>query len=123
LPTFSGWMSGDDLRAKRAIGLPTESDDDRDRDRDALRAGLANYCEGGMDRIAAAARFLAATPSRLVAMSIEDILGVSEQVNIPGTVAQHPNWQRKLPIPLEDWDSQPVFTEIAEVFRRAGRAV
>jgi 4-alpha-glucanotransferase len=122
LATFSGWMSGHDLLAKRAIGLITESDEDRARDGDALRTGLAGYAENGTDSIAAAARFLAASPSRLVAVSIEDVLGVADQVNIPGTTDQHPNWRRKLPIALEDWDKQPAFAEIAEAFRRAGRA-
>jgi 4-alpha-glucanotransferase len=119
LATFAGWMSGDDLRAKRAIGLATESDDDRAREREALRTSLTNH---GGDNIAAAARFLAETPSRLVAVSIEDILGVVEQVNIPGTVEQNPNWRRKLPVPLEEWENQSAFAEVADVFRRAGRA-
>jgi 4-alpha-glucanotransferase len=123
LATFSGWMSGHDLLTKRAIGLITESDEDRARDRDALRTGLAGYAEDGTDSIAAAARFLAASPSRLVAVSIEDVLGVADQVNIPGTTDRHPNWRRKLPVALEDWDKQPAFIEIADAFRRAGRAV
>ena len=123
LPTFAGWTSGDDLRAKRAIGLQTESDEDRARDRDAFRAGLNDYAGGSPDRLAAAARFLAATPSHLVMVSIEDLLGVSEQVNIPGTTDQHPNWRRKLPVLLEDWEKEAVFAEVAGVFRAAGRAI
>jgi 4-alpha-glucanotransferase len=123
LATFSGWMSGHDLLAKRAIGLMTETDEDRTHDRDALRTGLAGYAEDGKDNIAAAVRFLAVSPSRLVAVSIEDLLGVADQVNIPGTTDQHPNWRRKLPVALEEWDKQPAFAEIAEAFRRAGRAI
>jgi 4-alpha-glucanotransferase len=84
-----------------------------------LQAGLANYGEGGL---AAAVRFLAATPSHLVTVSVEDLLGVTEQVNIPGTVEQHPNWRRKLPLPLEQWEDQPAFVEVAAAFRTAGRA-
>jgi 4-alpha-glucanotransferase len=121
LATFAGWMAGDDLRAKRAIGLASESDDDRARERDALRAGLAAYGQDG--GIAAVARFLAQTPSRLVAVSVDDLLGVADQVNIPGTVEQHPNWRRKLPVPLEEWGSQPSFAEVADAFRQAGRAI
>jgi 4-alpha-glucanotransferase len=112
-------MSGEDLRTKRAIGLATESDDDRAREREALRAALKPCGEG----IAAVARFLAQTPSRLVAMSIDDLLGVTDQVNLPGTVEQHANWRRKLPVPLEEWEGQSAFTEVAEAFRRAGRAI
>jgi 4-alpha-glucanotransferase len=121
LATFAGWMSGADLRAKRAIGLAAESDGDRARERDAMQACLAACGQG--NGIAAVARFLAETPSRLAAVSIADILGVADQVNIPGTVAQHPNWRRKLPVPLEEWGSQPAFVEVAEAFRRAGRAM
>jgi 4-alpha-glucanotransferase len=123
LATFAGWMSGRDLLAKRAIGLATESDEDRARDRDAFCAGLARYAEGGPESIVTAARFLAMTPSRLVTVSIEDVLGVADQVNIPGTVGQHPNWRRKLPVMLENWEQQPVFAQVVAAFRRAGRAI
>jgi 4-alpha-glucanotransferase len=120
LATFAGWMSGEDLRAKRAIGLATESDDDRAREREAFRMSLKPY---GGDNIAAVAGFLAETPSRLVTVSIEDVLGVADQVNIPGTVGQHPNWRRKLPVMLEEWEQQPAFTEVAAAFRHAGRTI
>jgi 4-alpha-glucanotransferase len=123
LPTFAGWMSGDDLRAKRALGLLTESDDDRARDREAIHGVLTAYAENGHPGdLAAATRFLAATPSRLVTISVEDILGVSEQINIPGTVEQHPNWRRKLPVLLEEWEKEPMFSQVADIFRRAGRS-
>jgi 4-alpha-glucanotransferase len=118
LPTFAGWMSGHDLAARRAIGLTPESDEGRGRARDAMRACLAPYGDG----LTAAAAFLAQTPSRLVTVAIDDLLGVIEQVNIPGTIDQHPNWRRKLPLPLEQWDSQPLFANVAAVFRNAGRA-
>jgi 4-alpha-glucanotransferase len=123
LPTFASWMSGHDLLVRRAIGLTVESDDDRARAKDALRASLSPYAETeGADRIVTVARFLAATPCRLVTMSIDDLLGMFDQVNIPGTIDQHPNWRRKLPVSVERWAHEPVFVEIAEIFRRAGRA-
>ena len=37
-------------------------------------------------------------------VALDDILGVLDQTNIPGTVEQHPNWRRKLPVALEDID-------------------
>ena len=45
--------------------------------------------------------FLARTPSRLLAIALEDFLGLVDQPNIPGTVNEHPNWRRRLPVPLE----------------------
>ena len=39
-----------------------------------------------------------ANRSRLLAISLEDLLGVVDQPNIPGTVDEHPNWRQRLPI-------------------------
>ena len=46
--------------------------------------------------------FLTRTRSRLMAISLEDLLQVAEQPNIPGTVDEHPNWRQRLPVSLEE---------------------
>jgi len=51
------------------------------------------------------ANFLARTKSRLLAVSLEDLLGVVDQPNIPGTINEHPNWRRRLPVPIEEMTS------------------
>jgi 4-alpha-glucanotransferase len=48
------------------------------------------------------AKFLARTRSRLMVISLEDLLGVIDQPNIPGTVDEHPNWRQRLPVAVED---------------------
>jgi len=45
--------------------------------------------------------FLSRTKSRLLAVSLEDLLGVLDQPNIPGTVNEHPNWRRRLPLAID----------------------
>jgi (1->4)-alpha-D-glucan 1-alpha-D-glucosylmutase len=40
-----------------------------------------------------------------MAVQLEDVLGASEQVNIPGTVTEYPNWRRKLPLELEKFSA------------------
>jgi 4-alpha-glucanotransferase len=50
------------------------------------------------DNLYAVVGFLARTRSRLLAASLEDLLGVIDQPNIPGTVNEHPNWRRRLPV-------------------------
>ncbi len=45
--------------------------------------------------------FLAQTPSCLFLMQLEDLLGIEEQANLPGTTTEHPNWRRKLSVDLE----------------------
>jgi len=124
LPTFSGWMSAADLAVKRAIGIdPGETGESRAGAQAALREALGQFAgPNAVDSFAAAAGFLAATPSRLVSIAIEDMLDVVDQVNIPGTVDQYPNWRRKLPVSLEQWTSQPSFNAVCAAFDYAGRS-
>jgi len=38
---------------------------------------------------------------------LEDALGLHEQVNIPGTIDEHPNWRRRLPYTINEfWQHQ-----------------
>jgi len=151
LPTLRGWLEGADLRTKRRLGLdPGESDEARARAQQHLReilqaravdhlaplipgqAGIQSEAAGSplsggraerrtINELAAVAAFLAQMPCRLVAIAIDDILGECEQINIPGTVDEHPNWRRKLPVALEDMEGHEGLSRVAEVFARSGR--
>jgi 4-alpha-glucanotransferase len=46
----------------------------------------------------AAVRFIAKTEVPLSLIPLEDLLGQEEQPNLPGTVNDHPNWRRRLPV-------------------------
>jgi 4-alpha-glucanotransferase len=101
LSTYAGWRSFSDLALKRSLGIdPGESDDARWHAlamlTDALRHNAIDC-----DDFYAVAGFLARTKSRLLAISLEDLLGVIDQPNIPGTVNEHPNWRRRLPLAIE----------------------
>jgi 4-alpha-glucanotransferase len=72
----------------------------------------------GFEEVAA---FLAATPSKLVSVAVEDVLGLEDQVNVPGTVGEHPNWRRRWPVLLEELAADQRLTRIAAIFSRAGR--
>jgi 4-alpha-glucanotransferase len=118
LATFAGWISGRDLALKRGIGIdPGESDEDRQRSQAALRRALGREQPSFED----VAGYLAATPTRMVAIGIEDVLGVADQPNVPGTVEQHPNWRRRWPISLEALGNDQRLRRIAETFSREGR--
>jgi 4-alpha-glucanotransferase len=67
--------------------------------------------------------YLASTPSRLLVISMEDALGSTEQVNVPGTVDEHPNWRRRLPVDLEDLKHESGLVAAATILRTAGRGV
>jgi len=117
LPTFVGWMSGHDLQHKRSIGVdPGENDDDRHRAREALKGAI------GGDGLEGVVRFLAQTPTRLLSVSIEDILDVRDQINMPGTVNEYPNWRQRWPVSLESLHHEPRLKRIAEVLEECGRA-
>ncbi len=121
LPTFAGWAAGHDLAVKRQLGIdPGESDEDRAGARAALRStlGLPDNAEADFSTVAA---YLARTPSRLLMLAMEDVLGILDQPNIPGTVQEHPNWRRRLPVALEEIVRHHRLAALADVMRTAGR--
>jgi 4-alpha-glucanotransferase len=102
LSTYAGWRSFGDLKLKRSIGIdPGESDDARWRALTMLDDVLRHHAIDRND-LYAVAGFLAKTRSRLLAISLEDLLGVVDQPNIPGTVNEHPNWRQRLPVAVND---------------------
>jgi 4-alpha-glucanotransferase len=121
LPTFAGWLERRDLAVKRELDIdPGETDDERSAAQTALRNALAQHGMHNLDFLSAA-KYLAATPSKLLAIPMEDALGVVEQVNVPGTVAEHPNWRRRLPVSLEDLKQDRGLAALAEAMKAAGR--
>jgi 4-alpha-glucanotransferase len=100
LSTYAGWRSFSDLKLKRSLGIdPGESDDARWHALTMLTEVLRHHGIDG-DDLYAVVGFLARTRSRLLAISLEDLLGVVDQPNIPGTVNEHPNWRRRLPVAI-----------------------
>jgi len=101
LSTYAGWRSFSDLKLKRSIGVdPGESDDARWNALTSLTEVLREHGIESHD-LYAVARYLARTKSRLLAISLEDLLGVVDQPNIPGTVNEHPNWRQRLPLAID----------------------
>ncbi|MBN2905119.1 MAG: 4-alpha-glucanotransferase [Rhodobacteraceae bacterium] len=95
LPPFAGWRAGGDLDWHERLGhlTPAQSAEARVARTHAVAAFDARAGGGGVDALH---RVLGNTPARLVALQIEDILGLSAQANLPGTVDSHPNWRRRL---------------------------
>ena len=101
LSTYAGWRSFSDLKLKRSLGIdPGESDDARWHALAMLSEALRHQAIDG-DDLYAVTTFLARTRSRLLTISLEDLLGVIDQPNIPGTVNEHPNWRQRLPVALD----------------------
>jgi 4-alpha-glucanotransferase len=102
LSTYAGWRSFGDLKLKRSLGIdPGETDDERWQALGMLDEVLRLNAIDRND-FGSVANFMARTRSRMLAISLEDLLGVVDQPNIPGTVNEHPNWRRRLPVPIEE---------------------
>ncbi len=120
LPTWTGWQSGRDIDARAGIGAMEPEDAaramaERTEDSKALRALTGGASADDLHR------FLAASRARLVAVQAEDVLGVADQPNLPGTVDAYPNWRRPLPVAAAKLSSDPRMQRTAHIMRDAGR--
>ncbi|MEH2624855.1 4-alpha-glucanotransferase [Bradyrhizobium sp. AZCC 1719] len=105
LSTYAGWRSFGDLKLKRSLGIdPGESDEARWHAL-AMLDDVLRHNDIYRNDLYSVANFLARTKSRLLAVSLEDLLGVVDQPNIPGTVNEHPNWRQRLPVSIEEMTS------------------
>jgi 4-alpha-glucanotransferase len=129
LPTLRGWWKGRDISERERLRLFDAETVNlqrrgRARDRRLLQQALGR-AELSCEKVAGAISeelpdplliglhtFLARTRSRLVAVQLEDLVGMEEQANLPGTVDEHPNWRRKLPVTLEDLTRCCIFQRV-----------
>jgi len=128
LPTLPGWLLGRDLDVRAVLGELDEAGLRGARDLrrvDATRLLEALHAAGELDDagverahrqidageaepgayaalVAAAYRFLAGGSARVVLVQLDDALGEIDQVNLPGTYGEYPNWRRKSRQKLED---------------------
>jgi 4-alpha-glucanotransferase len=137
VPSVAGWWRGHDIELHERLQMFPEGHDadrervQRERDRDALWAAFvhADVAAGAMPAaddpqpvVDAAIAFVAATPAPLAVIPLEDLLGSAEQPNLPGTTDQHPNWRRRLPLPVERlFDSEPVAARLRRLQVARGR--
>ena len=105
LPTWRGYWAAHDLELRTRLGLtvdPAKEIGARKFDQENLARALERE---GLDTSARSAHaFIARTPCKIAMVQPEDMFELMEQANLPGTVDQHPNWRRKLPVPLEKWE-------------------
>ncbi|VBB68902.1 4-alpha-glucanotransferase (amylomaltase) [invertebrate metagenome] len=122
LPTVAGHWHGTDIALKRQLNLvsadqPAETlVEKRNTDRQLLRAALMDQELLGQDfplnpalddghmqtLILAVHRFLARSSSRLMLVNLDDLLLETTQLNLPGTVDEYSNWQRKIKFLVEN---------------------
>ncbi len=128
LPTLRGWWEGHDIVLKRRYDLLTDAETEwqqelRARDKASLltalrKAGLLDAAEPDIPALSRALHgFLGRSSALLAVANLDDMLDEPEQVNVPSTDREHPNWRRKLAVPVEEIARHPGFREAAAVLR------
>jgi malto-oligosyltrehalose trehalohydrolase/4-alpha-glucanotransferase len=130
LPTLRGWWEGRDLELKQRLGLfpdPAEfarQQEERQRHCEFLLAALRaadllppDTPVKPLSLLRAAHAFLARSPSMLAIAQMDDLTEETDPVNIPGTSDEHPNWRRRLSIPLEELSATPSFVDVVRTFQ------
>lgn len=138
LPTLAGFWAGVDINVQQSLGF-LDADAHlqallvRAQDRTHLLAALhaqellpegvlldAQSAPEMTPALAGAVhRLLARTPCMLVGVQLEDLLGQREQANVPGNTGHiHPNWRRRMTVPLEELPSNAFFQAIAAAMRQ-----
>ena len=115
LPTVAGWWVGRDLEWRARLGLFADGANQeeqwrvRERDREQLVQAI-NAAGFGSDKVDASAphaplkavfEFIGTANCPLVVVPLEDVLALEEQPNFPGTIDTHPNWRRRIGVPVE----------------------
>lgn len=129
LATVNGFWQGADIDLKERLELYPSADAEagervaRARDRrlllDALAAeGLpsdgAEEARPITPALAAALhRYLSRSPASLLLVQLDDLCAEVEQINVPGTVDERPNWRRRLSLTVDELASAPVMRAMA----------
>ena len=58
--------------------------------------------------IAAMHAYLARSPASILLVQIDDLMREQEQINLPGTVFERPNWRRRLSMRVDELPTAPV---------------
>ncbi len=138
LPTLRSFWERCDIELRRQLNLyPSQEVQnevlrEREHDRWALLAALREQGlapdhpstpdEPFTPELARAVHlYLARSRSLLAAVQIEDLLGVVDPVNVPGTNREYPNWQRKLTADIEEMTTRADFDALFGELNRARR--
>jgi len=123
LPTIAGWWKGKDIAVRKSLGLLAEGEgqkelrhraQDREDLSDAFQKAGVSPEPSVASPVDAAIAFVAKTPAPLALIPLEDMLGLEEQPNLPGTIDQYPNWRRRYPCNTHEIFDDPAVSARAE---------
>jgi 4-alpha-glucanotransferase len=106
--TLAGWWTGRDITWNHKLKRSSGDEPSERLHRTAEKKALWTACEtagtasgpvphDAAPAIDAALGFVAQAPCPLTIVPLEDLVGIEEQPNLPGTTDEHPNWRRRMP--------------------------
>ncbi|HXH15267.1 MAG TPA: 4-alpha-glucanotransferase [Sphingomonas sp.] len=118
LATIAGWWSSRDIDWTWELGRKSDAADEpahreaRAEERTALWSAFDTDTEQPAPEdtdpvVDAAIAHVASTPCALAIVPVEDLAGLIEQPNLPGTIYEHPNWRRRMPDTTEALLNRP----------------
>jgi 4-alpha-glucanotransferase len=124
-PTLSGFWHGTDIDWWKRVGWLSSGDRAaRHSQRAKQRASLRDVCAipstariGGI--VDAIHGGLAHSPAALVSVQMDDVFGELEAQNLPGTINEHPNWRRRLSLPIDAMEQSAALLHISDVMSNA----
>ncbi|MDQ6895060.1 MAG: 4-alpha-glucanotransferase [Actinomycetota bacterium] len=135
LPPTAGYLALEHVAIRERLGLLTRTvEEEQASERLAIDAvrhdlvarGLLAEDAGPGDMLVALHRWLASTPSRMLAVALADLVGDKQAVNQPGTIDEYPNWRVALtgadgaPVTLDDITGGAMDDLAAQVFGALG---
>lgn len=141
LPTINGFWISRDIEIKKTLGLYINDEKyllhmaNRKRDKKLLLEALSqqgivkesSHLENiedtpmTLELCLGIYEYLGKTPCMLLSVSLDDILGIQEQQNLPGVVDLYPCWRQKLPFELDAIQEYHGFLTLSEIFKINGR--
>ncbi len=138
LPPFKSWWQGDDIELRTQLELypdaTTREQVQREREHDKhllmqalARVGLWHWHSHepvpaySLPLMRAAYLLAGLSRSALLVIQPEDLQGMIDPVNVPGTSTEHANWQRKLSEDMSVTLQQPEVQEMLQAMSKARR--
>jgi 4-alpha-glucanotransferase len=66
-------------------------------------------------------QLLAGADTAMVSVQLDDVFGSVEAQNLPGTIEEHPNWQRRCPCRVDQFSTDPRLAAMGQIMRSNGR--
>jgi 4-alpha-glucanotransferase len=141
VPPLAAWWNGSDLQLRRKLGLILSDEkltEERQWRRSEKQQMLQWLAEIDLlphswhdrsderpldsDLLAALVGGCARSASKLLSLQLDDLAGMDMPVNIPGTSIEYTNWQRKIPMLLEQVFANPAAVEMLQALHRERHA-